>query len=510
MKKFFVLGFATLLCSCSNKEKKIEETTALPEAPVAVSVVEEEKDADQIEEISRKSHSEVVADSTLRNTVERLRSKYANVSYYFEYEADRYFIVGQSKRTDTSLKFGMADADARLLLEAEFDKIYNPDVTLIKCMEVRQSDKLGLFNYAENVLLEPQFEYIVPEDGDYVQVAFGIKDGDWYKIEFDGGFKVTECQYDFVETLRALDYSSSIFQNRPLINISTVLGETEYAQYTGNGVAITPSYIERLGVVPKISQDLILREQGADVGLEELTLSYVDHSSLRNRITSFIVNLYESNFDARGYTEEQKALVVFNNSTQEAQSQVLNSLNKEYFCQEEKIVHINDTLIEVQSTQISNSLYDWESNFSYYTILPSGEIEHLTSNRNFDASKFTKLEERHFKGCFGKSMTPEEREQLSDEEHYQSVWRSEHLSIADLDIMRNEIFAEYGYTFSTEKWHNYFSQFAWYRPTFDNVDDQLTETDKANIKTIVELKEKMLSGEQEFTKKKAVGYSAPG
>lgn len=510
MKKMFFLGLITLAFSCSNEKKDIAESTSIQEsskAPATVPVLEEENES-RTKSTSSLNHS-TITDSTLRIIAQRLQTKYSSVPYYFDYKNEPYFYVGFRDKNDTSTKFGLTDGEARLLLETDFDKLYNPDVTLVKCLEVKQVDKLGLFNYAENVLLEPQFEYIVPEAGDYVERAYGTKNGAWYKIEFNDEFKVTECQYDFVETLRSLDYSSSIFQNRPLINIATVLGETEYAQYTGNGVAITPSYIERLGVIPKISQDLILREQGTDVGLEELTLSYVDHSSIGS-ITSFILNLYETNFDMRDFVEDQKVLVVLNHSNNSSKARSINFLYKEYFCQEENIVHISDSLIEVQSTQSSGLLYHWESTFAYYSILPSGEIEHLKSNRNFDASKFTLLEERHFKGCFGKSMTQEERDQLSSEDHDLSVWRSDHLSIEDLDIMRNEIFAEFGYKFSTAKWQDYFGQFAWYRPAFDNIDDQLSETDKANIKTILELKERMLGKEREFTKKKAVGYSAPG
>jgi hypothetical protein len=69
-----------------------------------------------------------------------------------------------------------------------------------------------------------------------------------------------------------------------------------------------------------------------------------------------------------------------------------------------------------------------------------------------------------------------------------------HYSINELDIMRNEIFADYGYNFKSEKWQEYFSQFSWYKPKYDNVDDQLTEIDKHNIKVILKQKEEIESG----------------
>lgn len=511
MKKMFFLGLITLAFSCSNEKMDTGESTSIgesSEAPVAVPVLEKENEG-RTKPTSSLNHSAIV-DSALRITVQRLQTKYSSVPFYFEYKNEPYFYVGSGDKNDTSTTFGLTDREARPLLETDFDKLYNPDVTLVKCIEVKQGDKLGLFNYAENVLLEPQFDYIVPEKNRRKQVAYGTLNGSWYKIEFNDEFKVSQCQFDFSETLRSLQYSTDMFKDRPLINIEAISSRDEHPLHHGSGVVIAPSYIARLRLIPDIGRGFILKDDRSDFGLDSASISSVDHTPLSKGIVGFIVNLYESTFDTRGGINEEKILLVLNKETNLTSDLTLNSIHKEFFCQEENILFINDTLVEVQSTQSSGLLYHWESTFSYYSILPSGEIQHLKSNRNFDASKFTLLEERHFKGCFGKSMTQEERDQMSSEDHYLTVWRSDHLSIEDLDIMRNEIFAEYGYKFSTAKWQDYFGQFAWYRPAFDNVDDQLSETDKANIKTILELKERMLGKEQEFTKKKAVGYSAPG
>ena len=56
---------------------------------------------------------------------------------------------------------------------------------------------------------------------------------------------------------------------------------------------------------------------------------------------------------------------------------------------------------------------------------------------------------------------------------------------ADLKIMRNEIFARYGYKFKVGgKMEAYFKQQKWYRGQHANVDDFLTELEKENIKLI--------------------------
>ena len=54
----------------------------------------------------------------------------------------------------------------------------------------------------------------------------------------------------------------------------------------------------------------------------------------------------------------------------------------------------------------------------------------------------------------------------------------------ELRILRNTIFARYGFIFSSEDLRNYFSQFPWYNPTRNNVEDELTQIDWKNIRLI--------------------------
>ena len=66
-------------------------------------------------------------------------------------------------------------------------------------------------------------------------------------------------------------------------------------------------------------------------------------------------------------------------------------------------------------------------------------------------------------------------------------------SLIELKIMRNEIFARYGYSFKKEgEMDLYFSQQDWYRPQYQNVDAFLTDVEKKNVEMIrkVELEKK--------------------
>jgi hypothetical protein len=58
-----------------------------------------------------------------------------------------------------------------------------------------------------------------------------------------------------------------------------------------------------------------------------------------------------------------------------------------------------------------------------------------------------------------------------------------------LMIMRNEPFAVYGYIFKNKFLKSHFSSKAWYNPQFNNVSDQLSEIEKANIQLIKEVED---------------------
>ena len=53
--------------------------------------------------------------------------------------------------------------------------------------------------------------------------------------------------------------------------------------------------------------------------------------------------------------------------------------------------------------------------------------------------------------------------------------------------MRNEIFADHGYIFKSQKWKDYFADKPWYTPRYEDVNDKLSVIEKINIQTISEL-----------------------
>ena len=59
-----------------------------------------------------------------------------------------------------------------------------------------------------------------------------------------------------------------------------------------------------------------------------------------------------------------------------------------------------------------------------------------------------------------------------------------HLPLAELRIMRNEIYARHGFIFKKKETKNYFANQKWYVPRYDNVENVLTDIEKKNIQLI--------------------------
>src|SRR6476620_1962078 len=55
----------------------------------------------------------------------------------------------------------------------------------------------------------------------------------------------------------------------------------------------------------------------------------------------------------------------------------------------------------------------------------------------------------------------------------------------ELSIMRNEIFARYGYIFKKPELREHFTEQEWYKARFADVTSKLTEIEKSNIQLIM-------------------------
>jgi hypothetical protein len=129
---------------------------------------------------------------------------------------------------------------------------------------------------------------------------------------------------------------------------------------------------------------------------------------------------------------------------------------------------VNDTILEVQCDVMDFTFSELlDTKYTYYLIGTSG-ITTLTGSDLISKNRtYTKSSQ--------KLLTKKE---ISD------------LTKSERDVMRNEIFADHGYIFKTDKWKDHFSKQEWYSPRYENVNDSLSTIENYNIQLILELSKK--------------------
>lgn len=181
----------------------------------------------------------------------------------------------------------------------------------------------------------------------------------------------------------------------------------------------------------------------------------------------FTIFIIELGFPMGGYTAAFALLSFHHESIKQAEIIGQTTLTREGG-RWTMISTINDTLLEVNSQELEfDEITDEEkvinTRNNYYIINSEGfykvEMGRFSRDRLFSEASNRILE-------------------ISELEEYQKT---------DLDIMRNEIFADHGYIFKTEKWKSYFKDKSWYKPQYHDVNNTLTVIEKINIERILQI-----------------------
>lgn len=505
MKALYSLLLIFLFFACSSKQESIGEKPK-EEKKEVISKKEPIVSDKTItyEDYSSKDYSRF--NPRIQNTLRQLDSLYSYAPYYFEVEGEIFYVVckgeesfNQNDPFNKGFKFGIVDAQLKELLPIVYDKIYNIDLTLGDYLEIEKSGKVGLFNIYDKHLIEPQFEYILPVKGIGTDISYGLKDKQWYEVR--KGQTPIRTTIDITTVINQIQFNTQ--------KLSSCFMKYSYEELydgpiEGNGILITPSYMLQLATLNGFYNNIIPEGMSADFGTEFIKMEVTEEISISDQIVGFFISFYDQGIDGRGYSTEKTELLVYNTSNNAIETKPLTeTFANGDLCQDNQIAFkYKEALIEIRSTK--SGLYNYQPHYSYLKTDTDGKIIQLRSNRQFPFTEFVEIDESYFEGCFANSI-PDVKD-IEEGTHYQSV----HLTINDLDIMRNEIFASYGYTFKSKKWQDYFAKFNWYRPKHDNVDDQLSDLEKKNIELILKVKEAMKGREEEVVKRSKIVYVAAG
>jgi len=143
-------------------------------------------------------------------------------------------------------------------------------------------------------------------------------------------------------------------------------------------------------------------------------------------------------------------------------------LSAEYF-ETDRYADAPDSVKALQSTQhTAMQDYIWKKDYN--------ETHHFENYRLNEAGKFEKLSRKSQPSLSRKFPFTSTRVMANDE--------IERYTVRDLQLMINEIYADYGKIFSSKKLNYYFQQRSWYRPQSKEVDQRLSDVEKLNLQKI--------------------------
>ena len=126
-----------------------------------------------------------------------------------------------------------------------------------------------------------------------------------------------------------------------------------------------------------------------------------------------------------------------------------------------------------------------KDNNTSFDPLQGKSLYDICASNSLSLIKWSYQERQVKEECCSDKMTEEQKMELLCEMDWPS---SDVPSCSSYDTMRNEIYAQYGRRFSTDKWKTYFAKISWYKPRDDYKDEWLSDVAQNNIKLLVQMK----------------------
>ncbi len=499
MKNVIILIIGLLVVSCISKknEKDLSKETSTETR------MESKKDV-KSNEIIISLYKSIDYDNLNHDyatNIGYLDSIYGYTPYLAILDSTVLYYVSTKQDILASPKIGLIDKSFKVLLPQEYDFIYNPDEISKGLIVIQLGDKFGLFDYNNNKILNPEFDYILPNGQNSIGLA--IKGNTKYLIEKNLTIKTVpeSGNYDIVELI-SNNYS---IPNGEIKSVYFTYDKVEHWQDIKDTKYIfCPNYLQQFDIFPRI-----LSFYKDDVGYENLKLILKEIFNFDNGVAGILVLIDkdETIGSTIGLFKSEEYFL----ATITTDNKILNSKRIHLAYEGNKggmyglyynTVLLNENIIQVryQRDNPEYKIYSSMTDYKFFKIDEKGIINELSSQRKFSFTKYKIIDSTYFEGKYESHLGNSEIKNEAWWEAYYEI--THHLSINDLDVMRNEIFADYGYKFKSKKWQVYFRKYPNYSPKYDNVDHLLNENDKENIKYILEYKKKMLENETKYLEKR--------
>lgn len=434
--------------------------------------------------------------SQVRKSAQQLSQHYDSVVFFTQVNNQFLFYVvngdwvypypyDSTQYESGNYKMGVVTADNKVIVPVEYSKIYNPGGSFKDLIEVERNGMRGLFTINGRQLVPAEFEGIYPTKASWAiaQLRKGNRYG-WVnqagEISFDKNSHADKNLFQSPIATDAILGWKFVYPGSASVLID-MKGSAEQC----DGIIVYPSFLRDLGVTRVAHPWVLNNANELGMGMTDTEIKIERAESLSDKLYGLISFFMESGADARGYHFTQNDLLVLDSNMVKVDH--LQKLS----VKGDNLDPCTDSRNGPSYRVVKAGLYesnDGNGSYTYYSVNAEGKVEALRTDRTYSFTKFVKINEEYFANCRYESL-PHESVDWNDETS-PNVVITLGLSTEELDIMRNEIFAEYGLKFKSPKWKAYFEKMPWYNPRFDNVDDQLTEIDKYNIKFILEYQQK--------------------
>lgn len=398
----------------------------------------------------------------------------------------------------TSYKMGLIGPDLRPILPTEFDLVYQIGGTFADMVEVEKEHKRGFYDVTGKQVIPPIYDQIFPLDGEGDNIA-ALRAGDdyfWLKSDYTISEKV---DIKIAEILPRLNRTGSF-------TISTMGDQvvTEFNSREEHGaIYIPPSYMVDLNLLPviktlknplrknidyyDISERYIVNKSAIDndfKGGEEDNWFQTAFYSIRDYFLGGRAEFYDrKNLVIVDNRHNRLYAVDFSSNMTEGGDEPLDGP-----CDINSIRALNDTLFEVKiGTVLYLPLYDTTKfigggPYYHYLVVKNNKLIESRTNRIFAFTKFVKLDDSYLQGCYILETFKNDKKTSK---------RIESLTPEMLQVMKNEIYADYGFEFKDKRWEEVFGMSEMYNYDKDgeityskNIADSLTPIDKYNINFI--------------------------
>jgi hypothetical protein len=411
-------------------------------------------------------------------------------------------------------KLGIADMSGKLLLPMSFDDIGTIGVFAPQTVEVRQGTLKGLYKLDGSVALPVEYDALLPgfnKDGVAIWAQKGSRwqafSSDFRAVQPEGG--MSSQNPDWAEWLTALPFDSdwdcrSEFYKPAFLSSVYCDGEGKNMScYMGSyHILRLPFAMTERHMFEDLSGGGFEYDGGTLYSVDSIFQQPDGKTGMLTTIESWGIGGRES------YHNEELRWVVFEDELQDtAQSVTLfyRNIAEDAKCSTGSYKILGDSLVQVLDR---GYLLDYAAmpHYRYYRFDAQRRLELLYPDRDFSFMSVVRIDANFLKGCFYGSATDEERTafgktQKEPLEEYQEVDRvTQHFTASDLDYLVNEVYAAHGLRFKTPKWQEHFGKKEWYKPTADDVESQLSSTERANIALVRGVQTKLRQREEDYTR----------